>query len=118
MGNSGCRVASFGIDPEYSLALDQNQSSGFATKPRRTGFRWIYSTARLYSPTVLNARSKNRPCQTLPASLRLLFICRVELTLMDSITSEIVFAGGAYVPHFWHVCDHRIRSMDSREASF
>ncbi len=78
-------------DPEYSFTLDQNQSSGFATKPRRTGFRWMYSTALLYSLAVLNARSKKRPCQSFPASSRPLLICRVELTLIDSITREIVF---------------------------
>ena len=77
MGKKGCRVASSCRDPEYSLTLDQNQSSGFATKPRRTGFRWMYSTALLYSLTVLSARSKKRPCQRRPASLRLLLIWRV-----------------------------------------
>jgi hypothetical protein len=91
MGSQGCRVASSSSDPEYSLTLDQGQSSGFTARPRRTGFRWMYSTALLYSLTVLNARSKKRPCQSFPASLRLLLIWRVELTLMDSMTTEIVF---------------------------
>ncbi len=35
------RRCSSAATPEYSAALDQVQLSGFATNPRRTGFRWI-----------------------------------------------------------------------------
>ncbi len=39
---------------------DQFHSSARLTRPRRTGFRWRYSTVSRYPFTVLNARSKKR----------------------------------------------------------
>ncbi len=50
----------------------------------------MYSTVSLYSFTVRNARSKKRPCHNGPDARRSRLICRVELTLIDSITRETV----------------------------
>ena len=50
LGSSRGRVASIsrgtGRTPAYQRALDNFQSSGRSTSPRRTGLRWKYSTVR------------------------------------------------------------------------
>ena len=58
------RLCSCGETPEYSAALDQIQFSGFATHPRRTGFRWMYSTVS--QPSLVNGVDRSNtpiePC--------------------------------------------------------
>ena len=38
------RCCSSPLTPEYSCTLDHFQSAALRTKPRRTGFKWMYST--------------------------------------------------------------------------
>jgi len=84
------RSCTWALTPAYSRMLDHFPSSGFCTHPRRTGFKWIYSTFSWYSRTVRSVRSKKRSCHSSPASLRRTLSPIIELVFTDSRAVEMV----------------------------